>query len=401
MSSFYNINQRFQNQNDETNNQFTPLQTFISFIIIGYFGIKIVYSTFFNYYPDKFYEKNIEITKEDNISTLSVYAPNNWNNEFVDFITLITLSFIIYLFTNFHQKSLITPNGVISITFLIGYILGLGYPIFKKVFSSQEDSNFSKYISSIFLIIIAIMVIVSNYSNENPSKDISIYLVTLFILLYGLYLTRKKSTSQIQTKVFNSKNNKCTSRSNGIIQTSGEKVHFSIPFFTFVILLLFKQDPSNDTFRLAIYFVFGILLGIFVSSISYFGIEYFLQKTPEKVCDDLNECQLKNIDYNNKTLYEIVKEYIQNVIRGKSDIESINTLKRAEDILEEEHVNELNVEQTNLNRIRKSSLQKVFEDNFKFVKKYSFVEKVKIIAFAIIFILIAYLIFISVYESFK
>jgi predicted membrane GTPase involved in stress response len=32
-----------------------------------------------------------------------------------------------------------------------------------------------------------------------------------------------------------------------------------------------------------------------VSSISYFGIEYFLVKQPEKECKDLNECILKEM----------------------------------------------------------------------------------------------------------
>jgi hypothetical protein len=397
MSSFYNSGQTYEN--NELNSAFTPLQTFVSFIIIGYFGIKIVYSTFFNYYPDKFYDKNIEITKEDRSTILSVYAPNNWNHEFIDFITLITLSFIIYLFTNFHQKSLISQDGVISITFLIGYITGLGYPILKKAFSSQQDSSFGKYISTIFLIVFAIMAIVGNYSNDNPSNDISVYLVTLFILLYGLYLTRKKSVSEIQTKVFNTRNNKCTSSSTGIVQTSGEKVHFSIPFFTFIILLLFKRDPSNEFFRLVLYFIFGILLGIFVSSISYYGIEYFLQKTPEKVCDNIRECELKEITHDNKSIYQIVKEYIENVMKMKKDIHSQNILEEAQDIFEEDYIQELNLKQRVLQK--KSELKKIFEKNFEFVTKYSFIEKVKITAFALLFILIAYLIFISVYDSFQ
>ncbi len=395
MSSFYNTGQTYEN--NELNSAFTPLQTFVSFIIIGYFGIKIVYSTFFNYYPDKFYDKNIEITKEDHSTILSVYAPNNWNHEFIDFVTLITLSFIIYLFTNFHQKSLITKDGVISITFLIGYIIGLGYPMIKKSFSSQQDSSFGKYTSTIFLILFAIMAIVGNYSNDNPSNDVSIYLVTLFILLYGLYLTRKKSVSEIQTKVFNTRNNKCTSSSTGIIQTSGEKINFSIPFFTFIILLLFKRDPSNESFRLALYFIFGILLGIFVSSISYYGIEYFLQKTPEKVCDNIRECELKEITHDNKSIYEIVKEYIENRMKMKKDSHSQNILEEAQDIFEEDYIQELNLKQRALQK--KSELKKIFEKNFEFVTKYSFIEKVKITAFTLLFILIAYLIFISVYDS--
>ena len=42
-------------------------------------------------------------------------------------------------------------------------------------------------------------------------------------------------------------------------------------------------------------FIFGLLLGILVSAISYYGIEYFLLKNPEKECKDVNECILKEM----------------------------------------------------------------------------------------------------------
>jgi hypothetical protein len=41
------------------------IQTFISLIIIGYFGIKIIYGVFFGYYPEKFYYKDITINTNE------------------------------------------------------------------------------------------------------------------------------------------------------------------------------------------------------------------------------------------------------------------------------------------------------------------------------------------------
>ena len=35
---------------------------------------------------------------------------------------------------------------------------------------------------------------------------------------------------------------------------------------------------------------FGIILGVFVSAISYYGIEYFLIKQPIKQCNSASEC---------------------------------------------------------------------------------------------------------------
>ena len=42
---------------------YLQLQTFISMIILGYFGVKIVFGLFFNFYPEKFYYRNIETAR--------------------------------------------------------------------------------------------------------------------------------------------------------------------------------------------------------------------------------------------------------------------------------------------------------------------------------------------------
>ena len=75
----------------------------------------------------------------------------------------------------------------------------------------------------------------------------------------------------------------------------------------FIILLLFSYEPSQLGNKNLYIFVYGLLLGILVSSISYFGIEYFLQKIPLKQCDNLEECSIKNMpapveDVNEETL---------------------------------------------------------------------------------------------------
>jgi hypothetical protein len=117
--------------NTLNNNQ---LQLFISIIIIGYFGIKIIYGLFFNYYPQKYYNRNINITSNSNNNQidkdiiLNAYVPGLWNNEMTDFITAIVISLIIYIFTNASSKSIYNEYGNLNIAFIIGYIIGLGYP---------------------------------------------------------------------------------------------------------------------------------------------------------------------------------------------------------------------------------------------------------------------------------
>jgi hypothetical protein len=369
------------------------IQTFISFIIIGYFGVKIIYSTFFQYYPDKFYHKSIEISKDENKSVISTYIPNYWNNEFVDFITLLTLSFVVYLFSNFGSKNMITMDGTISPSFFVGYIIGLGYPIYKKYTTSNSENN-NNTITGGLLFIIAIIAIISNYStNEDHSVNVSIYFVTIFILLYGLYLTRKKSESKLSTKVYNSKNDKCASSTTGIILTSGEKLNINIPFIAFIILLLFKYDPHNSGFRYAVYFLFGLLLGIFVSAISYFGIEYFLEKTPEKVCDDINECEMKDIKYQDKSFYEITKEYIDKLLGTTLSKESKDILTNAKKILENDQIN---------NENKKMKNESIFDKITKELgvkKKRSFVTTFKYIATLLLVLLILYLIYLIIFKS--
>ncbi len=381
---------------------FTSLQTLISIIVLGYFGIKIVYSTFFGYYPDKFYEKSLEITKEKESTIVSSYTPGLWNNEFTDFMTLLVLSFVIYLFTNFYQKSIIQHDGVMSGSFLMGYIIGLGYPIFKKLYDSKRDESFTTYVSGIMLGICALIAIIANYTGEDSvtsTRDVSIYLVTLTLLLYGLYLTRKKSSSELQTRVLHTKGDKCVSSTTGIIQSSGEKFHFSTPFFALIVLLLFKRDPSSPPFRSAVYFIIGLLLGIFVSAVSYFGFEYFLEKTPEKVCDNVEECDLKKIDYRGKSTYEFVKEYIQKAIQGSKEEKNTMVLKEATEILDKAYSNKVNQLQ------QKDSVKKSLF-NFGFFKgeekgsEKTFRQKVKIAMYTIILLLLAYLLFISIYRSF-
>lgn len=392
----YTKNKSEYNSNNSNNLDYVQtIQTFISFIIIGYFGVKIVYSTFFNYYPDKFYNKSIEISKDNNDknkSVISTYIPNYWNNEFIDFITVLTLSFVIYIFSNFHSKNMITGSGTISPSFFLGYIVGLGYPIYKKYTTNEKDENNTILIGLLFLI--TIIVIISNYStSEDHSVNISIYFVTIFILIYGLYLTRKKSESKLTTKVFNSKNDKCASSTSGMIQTSGEKININIPFIAFIILLLFKHDPSNNAFRYGIYLLFGILLGIFVSSISYFGIEYFLEKTPEKICDDINECQIKEMSYENKTFYEITNEYIDKVFGTNLSKSSKEILIKAQGILQEEYIISEN------KKMKNESIVDKIAKNIGVKNKRSFVSTFKYGATFLLILFIFYLLYLIVFKT--
>lgn len=295
------------------------LKLFFSIIIIGYFGIKIIYGTFFGYYPNKYYYKNVEITSnsKDNHNieniTLNAYIPGLWNTEMTDFITTLVLCLIIYVFTYVTLKSVINDDGNINIGFIAGYIIGLGYPIFyiNNDFTTNTQIN-NNYALVTFIIVLALTIFVINIltminlTNKERGSYI-VYVLVLLLLFFGLILSRKKSENYSVVTYFNSNNEECSFNKNGVIQTSGEWLNITLPFMSFVLILLCCYEPTDIISKYIYIMIYGLLLGCLVSGISYFGMEYFLEKTPEKVCNSVRECTMKKmaLPVENKIVNEI------------------------------------------------------------------------------------------------
>jgi hypothetical protein len=285
------------------------LQLFISIIIVGYFGIKIIYGLFFNFYPLKYYNRNINITSNSNNNnidqdiTLNAYVPGLWNNEMTDFITAIVISLIIYIFTNASSKSIYNEYGNLNIAFIIGYIIGLGYPPISATIQTQTintGSSIGKYILLGFSVIIIIIAIVSNYRDSEKlgnthKRNYLLYCLVVILLIGGLIITKKTSDNYSSVSYFNSNGESCTFVRNGVVQTSGDILNITAPFVSFIIILLFSYEPNEINFKNVYIMIYGILLGIIISGISYFGIEYFLQKIPERECNSVQECIMKKM----------------------------------------------------------------------------------------------------------
>jgi hypothetical protein len=285
------------------------LQLFISIAIIGYFGVKIIYGLFFNFYPHKYYNRNINITsnsdnnKIDENITLNAYVPGLWNNEMSDFITAMVVVFIIYIFTNASTKSIFNEYGNLNIAFIMGYIIGLGYPpLYYWILSNNQNnvSNLSKYILLVFSVIVIITAIVSNYIETGKlgsehKRNYLLYCLVLILLIGGLIITKKNSENYSAVSYFNSDGDNCTFLRNGIVRTSGDFLNITAPFISFIIILLFSYEPEEIGFKNYYIMLYGILLGIIVSGISYFGMEYFLLKVPEKECNNAKECIMKKL----------------------------------------------------------------------------------------------------------
>jgi hypothetical protein len=277
------------------------IQIFLSVIIFGYFGVKIVYGLFFQYYPNKYYYRNIDIaTTEKSESTtkniaLNAFIPGMWNNEMCDFVTTIILTSIILVFSYNTSSGIFTLDGSAHPAFILGYLIGLIYPLVYKRYGNflkEEYSNICTirytYLSCLFFLMI--LIIYLNYTSaditkgNNSKMSLSIYFIIIFLLIFGLLLSKKNSKNYQYVTYYNQNTNgvSCNKKNQTTVQSSGDVINITPQFASFILLFLFCYEPESVNNKFLYIFIYGILLGIVVSGISYYGIEYFLVKMPEK-----------------------------------------------------------------------------------------------------------------------
>jgi len=322
------------------------IQVFLMVIIFGYFGVKIVYGLFFKFYPYKYYYRNITITTTqksgeaattENIA-LNAFIPGMWNNEMSDFITAIVLTSLILVFTYNVSSGIFTLDGTAHPAFVIGYLMGLLYPIFVSKYGNSVNEQITNYCNIRYAYIVIILFIMTfiislNYTSTeiNSTQNLSIYFLIMFLLIFGLLLSKKNSVNKEYVTYFNSRESgaaTCPGPNRRVIQSSGDVINITPQFAAFIMLFLFHYNPSNIGNKFIYIFLYGLLLGIVVSGISYFGIEYFLVKMPEQeVTDNFDNFSSEgrelstpsNIgnDYENG----IKESYVQNMKLGKIDTE--------------------------------------------------------------------------------
>ncbi len=278
------------------------IQIFLSVIIFGYFGVKIIYGLFFKYYPNKYYYRNIDITTTEQSGSssttkniaLNAFVPGMWNNELTDFITTIVLSSIVLVFSYNTSSGIFTLDGNAHPAFILGYLIGLLYPIIYKRYATvlKDQINTSCTIRNIYMVclfFLIILIITLNYTSKdvaqgNNKMNLTVYFVVVFLLIFGLLLSKKNSKNYEFVTYYNQNTSgaSCTSTNKTIVQSSGDIINITPQFASFVLLFLFYYDPETITNKFLYIFIYGVLLGIVVSGISYFGIEYFLVKMPEK-----------------------------------------------------------------------------------------------------------------------
>ena len=79
-----------------------------------------------------------------------------------------------------------------------------------------------------------------------------------------------------------------------IVKTCEDVLEPNLSFFAWIMLLLM---PFNNSIIMNV--INGLILGYFVSRVSFFGIQYPLVKKPSRFCkkDNPGECKFKGISY--------------------------------------------------------------------------------------------------------
>ena len=250
------------------------------------------------------------------------YTPGIWNSELTDFIILIILVLILFIFKidkNFPKYDGKYVNLYLWIPFIVGMLIPT---FFTSIFNSNKTLkdifNKNRFVKTygerkkafdnlslielIILGIIAIVILFLSLINNIGSSLIYYVIYSSIIIGICILLYFFKNDQYTYTNLFfNSyiEDEKCKKIQKMkdkyyVVQSTGEVFEPNLAFITWIILLLI---PYNNSILLNI--INGLLLGYFVAKVSFYGIQYPLVKKSSKFCDRDNggECSIKDISY--------------------------------------------------------------------------------------------------------
>ncbi len=318
------------------------LKSFFYLIIIGYVGVKIVLGLLFKMYPEKYYTKNIIIQTNEPVNPFilkhnskaiekqNLYLigpktkkivekglmPNMFNMEIMDLITVFVFSFVIFVFCFHSINQMVEGDRYLFNNFVvIGYIIGLAYPIFNSNLQTLLSSGQSEpaYNNNYLISFIGWFIIIISFTLFNDKIDLLdkvnyvCYAVIIGLIYYGIIKTKKTAINYDTTTEIYNAGTQCSNDVKGHLKSSYDILNVTIPMTAWIILLLFSYAPSNALMKLTYFFLFGILLGIFVSGVSFFGLEYVLTKIPEEICQG-EDCMDKKLGFEEKINVKISSE---------------------------------------------------------------------------------------------
>lgn len=250
---------------------------YFGLLILGYFVIKIFYG-------------------------LIKILPDKETNEMFDFITMIVMSIVLFVFTNISLD---------NIFIFIGFVVGLNLPLLFTKFNLNFIHGIDYVYFSLFLFVI-ISILLINFLSGNPMFYI-LYIISLIFIVGGTIYTRKISKLYSTAKY----NNDTKKLDNGIISFPGTDLNLSYAFIGWIIAMIFIYKPSSKILNIVFSLFNGVFIGIFVGATSLFGFPYILNNN-----NSYN--YLSNINVQNQNTYDNIK---------------INTVDDINKILEKEYIN--------------------------------------------------------------
>ena len=243
----------------------------ISMILLGYFATKLIQKL---------------MMKEDECETTC------YSNIQYDFMGVLLFGSIIYLFNNYLSEL----NLKSSILFVFSYIIGLTFGQLYYNYNNEKlkhgDSSGLDILSSIYYLLVILVIVISLVSNYRSPMKIVIYLS--FIIIFGgtLFFLNTYNTEFKSGK--------------DIIAVFTNKFLLTVPTLAFLTNLLFLYASVDDLFITTIQqFLSGILLGIFVSSVAIFGLRELIPEREHVTCTDMKEEKLcKGKPFKYATLYK-------------------------------------------------------------------------------------------------
>lgn len=208
------------------------IRIYLLIIFIGYFIIKIILAPF-GVHSNKYNYKTIDLrgTNIDN-NILYDYTPGIWNSELTDFIIVMVMSILLFLF-KFNNTFPMYNNKYSNIWLWIPFIIGLILPsFFISIYNKNSElqklsqkininelkinNTFNTVVTFefIILIILGIIVIIMNIATNLNKSIISyvifvILLIAICILLYAFRDKSKSYTDILLTKYPDRISKKC------------------------------------------------------------------------------------------------------------------------------------------------------------------------------------------------